>query len=91
MVFTVFAHLFSSLLDLLSLLARSEREKDLEIRLLRQQLRLLQRVRARPPRLTWWERLPLVILAGKLAQEATNSRTQLNQSLLLFTRVQPCA
>jgi putative transposase len=84
MVFTVFAHLYSSLLDLLSLFARSEQEKDLEILLLRQQLRILQRTRTRPPRLTWWERLPLAILAGKLAQGTLNLRVRLSQSLLLF-------
>jgi putative transposase len=85
MAFAMFAHLFSILLDLLSLLARSEREKDLEILLLRQQIRLLQRTRARPPRLTWGEKLPLALLATKLVQGATNSRARLSQSLLLFS------
>lgn len=59
MPFIMFAVFFSVLLDLLRLLARSEQEKDLEILLLRQQLRILQRTRARSPRLSWWERLPL--------------------------------
>jgi transposase InsO family protein len=85
MTFTVVAHLFSALLDLLSLFARSEREKDLEILLLRQQLRILQRTRPRPPRLSWWEKVPLAMLASKLVQKATNSRARLSQSLLLFT------
>lgn len=85
MPFIMFAVFFSVLLDLLRLLARSEQEKDLEILLLRQQLRILQRTRARSPRLSWWERLPLVMLAAKLVQGATNSRTRLSQSLLLFT------
>ena len=35
MTFTVLAHLFSALLDVLGLFARSEREKELEILLLR--------------------------------------------------------
>ena len=59
MTFTMLAYLFSALLDLLSLFARSEREKDLEIFLLRQQIRILQRTHARPSRLSWWEKLPL--------------------------------
>jgi putative transposase len=84
MAFAVFAHLFSTLIDLLSLFARSEREKDLEILLLRQHLRILQRTRARPPRLSWWEKLPLAILAGKLAHGASTSRARLSQSLLLL-------
>ena len=45
MIVTLFAHLFSVIIDLLSLLSRSDREKDLEIVLLRQQIRILQRAR----------------------------------------------
>jgi putative transposase len=67
------------------LFARSECEKDLEILLLRQQLRILQRTRTHPPRLSWWEKVPLAMLAGKLIQGATFSRARLSQSLLLFT------
>jgi putative transposase len=85
MTFIVVARLFSALLDFLSLCAWSERGKDLEILLLRQQLRILQRTRTRPPRLSWWEKMPLAWLSGKLAQSATNSRALLSQSLLLFT------
>jgi putative transposase len=85
MTFAILAHLFSALLDLVGLLTRSEREKDLEILLLRQHLRTLQRTRVQPPRLTWWEKLPLSILAVKLVQGGSNSRARLSQSLLLFT------
>jgi hypothetical protein len=52
MTFTMLARLFSVLLDFLSLLTRPEYEKDLEILLLRQQVRILQRTRTRPPRLS---------------------------------------
>jgi putative transposase len=69
----------------LGLFLRSDREKNLEILLLRQHLRILQRTRTRPPRLSWWEKLPLVMLAGQLVQGATNSRARLSQNLLLFT------
>jgi hypothetical protein len=85
MLFTVFAHLFSALLDLLGLFARSAHEKDLEIVLLRHQLRLLQRTQPRSPRLSWWDKLPLTILAAKLVQKARLSRVRLGHSLLLFT------
>lgn len=84
MTFTVFAHLFSALLDVLDIFVRSEREKDLEILLLRQQIRILQRTHSRPSRLSWWEKLPLILLAGKLVQGASNSRARLSQSLFLF-------
>jgi putative transposase len=85
MIFALLARLFSVLLDLLSLLVRSDREKDLEILLLRQQLRILQRTQARPPRLSWWEKLPLTIIAAKLVQGVRHSRTRLSQSLFLFS------
>lgn len=49
MLVAVFAFFSVSVhLDLLGLLARSEPENDLEILLLRQQIRILQRTRARP-------------------------------------------
>lgn len=85
MTFAVVANLFSVLLDFLGLFARTDREKDLEILLLRQQLRILQRKRTRPPRLSWWEKVPLARLSKKLVQGTTNSRVRLRQSLLLFT------
>ena len=85
MTFAVLAHLFSTLLDFLHLLGRSDQEKDLEILLLRQQIRILQRTRTRPPRLAWWEKVPLAMLVGKLVQRARHSRARLSQSLLLLT------
>jgi putative transposase len=85
MLFAVFAKLFSMLLDLLGLLAQSERENPLEILLLRQQLRILQRTQAPTSRLSWWEKLPLTLLAGNLIQRAADSRTRLSHSVLLFS------
>lgn len=85
MTFSVFAHLFSVLLELLALLARSAQEKEFEILLLRQQIRIMQRTRTRPPRLFWWEKLPLAWLSASLVRGTTNSRARLSQSLLLFT------
>jgi len=58
MTFSILAHLFSAFLDLVGLLMRSEPEKAVEIALLRKPIRILQRTQARPPRLTWWEKLP---------------------------------
>jgi putative transposase len=75
----------ATLLDFLHLLGQSDQEKDLEILLLRQQVRLLQRTRTRPPRLSWWEKVPLAMLASKLVHGVSNSRARLSQSLLLFT------
>ena len=85
MTCAVLAHFFSTLLDCLHFLGRSDQEKNIEILLLRQQLRILQRNRTRPPHLSCWERLSLAMLVGKLVQRATYSRARLSQSLLLFT------
>jgi hypothetical protein len=84
MIVTLVVQLFSILVDLLRLHSKSEREKELEIVLLRQQIRILQRTRSRSPRLSWWDKLPLAVLTAKLVQEAQQSRTRLSQSLLLF-------
>jgi putative transposase len=85
MIFALLVQLLSVVLDLLSVLVRSDREEDLEIALLRQQIRQLQRARAHRLRLSWWEKLPLALLAAKLIQGTNISRVRLGQSLLLFT------
>src|SRR5262245_14412337 len=85
MFFTIVGQLFSFVFDLLFLLPPSEPEKNLELLLLRQQLRILQRTHRRPPRLSLWEKLPLSVLVAKLARSSSESRTKLAQSLVLFT------
>jgi hypothetical protein len=66
MLFFVLAHVLSFLLDLVATIRLSDREKDLEILLLRQQVRILQRKRAYAPRISCWEKCALAILAAKL-------------------------
>jgi putative transposase len=85
MAFAMLAYLFSVLLDVLRLFGCSDQEKDLEILLLRQQVRILQWNRSRPPRLALWEKVPVAMLVGKLVQRAKHSRARLSQSLVLFT------
>ena len=69
MLFTVVAHLFSVLLDFLSLLARSEREKDLEILLL-QYLEMMTNMPMGHPfrRPAVWGELPRPLLLAPLAR-----------------------
>ena len=87
MILTLVVRLFSILVDLVRLLSRSEHEKELEIALLRQQIRILQRTRSRSPRLSWWDKLPLAVLAAKLVEEAQHSRTRLEgESALVYAR-----
>ncbi len=52
MLWFVVAQVFTLMLDVLALYRQSEREKDLEILLLRQQLRIVERKQTQPPRLS---------------------------------------
>ncbi len=84
MFFFLFARGFSLLLDLIWLAQRGDRDKELEILLLRQQLRILQRKQPRAPRISRWEKLTLVVLAGKLTRLTAGTRTRLGEVVLLF-------
>ena len=83
MIFYLLAHAFSLLLDLIWLRRRADHDKDIEILLLRQQLRILQRKQPHPPRISHWEKLTLVVLAGKLTTLTNGARTRLGQVLFL--------
>src|ERR687894_532921 len=80
----VLLHLLGFLVDLLNASRRTDRDKDVEILLLRHQLRQLQRERPRPPRLSRWEKLTLAVLTAKLTHLTVGPRAQLDQVLLLF-------
>ena len=82
----VILHLLGFVVDLVMGRRRAVRAKDLEIALLRHQLRLLQRRSPRPPRLSRWERLTIAVLTAKLAGVAAGSRSRLCSAVLL---VQP--
>ena len=79
MFWSVVAQLFWLGLDVLSVLRQSEREKAVEVLLLRQQLRLLERKQGRPPRISRWEKLTLAVLAARL-----KGRNRLNEVMVLF-------
>src|SRR3712207_88627 len=57
MIFFLAAHAFSLLLDLIGLSRQTGHAKDVEILLLRQQLRILQRKQPSPLRISEWEKL----------------------------------
>jgi hypothetical protein len=84
MVWLVLMHLVGFLVDLLTATRRPEHDKDLQILLLQHQLRLLQRERPQPRRLTRWEKLTLAVLTAKLASITIGPRARLDQVLLLF-------
>ncbi len=84
MLYYLVAQLVSLLIDLFTTGRRSDQEKDLEILLLRQQLRILQRQHPSVPRLSHWEKLGLAVLAAKFTGLGRGAKTKLNQVLLLF-------
>ena len=84
MIWFVLLHLLEFVVDLLTARRRADRDKDLHILLLQQQVRLLQRQRPQPPRLSRWEQLTLAVLTAKLAGLTAGSRARLDQVLLLF-------
>ena len=65
MPFLVLQVIFSFLLDLVHVLTRSDRAKDVELLLLRQQLRLYERQATRP-RPSRWQKVALATLAARL-------------------------
>ncbi len=65
MPFLILHVVCSFLLDLLHVLTRSDPAKDLELLLLRQQLRLYER-QAKQPRPSRWEKVALASLAARL-------------------------
>jgi putative transposase len=84
MLFFLLAQAFSLLLDLLSLRCRPDHDKELEILLLRQQLRILQRKHSHAPHISRWEKLTLIVLAGKLTGMTSSARARLSEVVLLF-------
>lgn len=83
-VWFVLAHLVGFLVDLVFGARHRGRDKDLQILVLRQQVRMLQRQRPCPPRLTRGEKLTLAVLAAALTRLTVGPRHQLDRYLLLF-------
>jgi hypothetical protein len=79
------AQLLALLLDLLTTRRHSERVKDLEIALLRQQVRLLQRQQARRSPLRRSDRVLLAVLAQRLSTLARAARRPWQASCLLVS------
>ena len=84
MVFFLLAQAFSLLLDLIWVGRRGDDDKGLEIVLLRQQLRILQRKQPSVLRISRSEKRALVVLARKLMGPTTGARARLGQVVLLF-------
>jgi putative transposase len=85
MIYGVLAYVLSMLLDLGTFRRRDVRALELEILLLRHQLRILHRTQARRVRPSRWEKLTLAVLVAMLRRHTHGARATWRQSLLLFS------
>ncbi|MEP7286727.1 MAG: hypothetical protein ABI947_13285 [Chloroflexota bacterium] len=79
MMWSILAQLLWLGLDVVGVLRQSERDQGVEVLLLRQQRRILERKQRRPPRVSRWERLTLAVLATRLKGQG-----RLQDIMLLF-------
>ena len=86
MVWFVVAQLFTLMLDILTLHRQSEHEKDIEILLLRQQLRIVERKQPRTYQLSRWDKLNIAVLTARFKAITTGGRERLREVIRL---VQP--
>ncbi len=86
MVWFVLAELFTVVLDILLLHGQSNREKDMGILLLRQQLRVVERTQGHAWQLSRGEKLGLAVLTARLKAMTTGGRQRLGAVMRL---VQP--
>jgi putative transposase len=87
MIYLLIAQLLSLLLDLSTISRRSRRSehrKDLQILLLRHQLRILQRQHPQKPNVSRLEKFTLAVLASKLTRPGRGVKAKLGEALLLF-------
>jgi len=85
MIYGILAYVLSLLLDLGTLRRHDVRALELEILLLRHQLRILHRTQARRVRPLRWEKLTLAVLVATLRKHTQGARATWRQSLLLFS------
>ena len=84
MVFYVIMFLWDFLLDLVAIVSLSNDAKDLEILLLRQQLRIVERKQKRGPTIPRWQKVPLAVLAMRLKQKTSTVHDALERTMFLF-------
>jgi putative transposase len=84
MIYWIMTHSIQFVLDMLSVVRLSDDDKDIEILLLRQQLRIATRHHDRGPNIPSWEKMTLAILAHRLKQASNTGRTKLATNVLLF-------
>ena len=83
MIFFLLSSIFSLVLDVIRVRRQTDHDKDVEIILLRQQLRILHRNQHRPPRISRWQKLALLVLASKLTTMSSKTHARLSQVIVL--------
>ncbi len=84
MFFRVMLFVWQFVLDLVAAMRMTDDEKDLEIMLLRQQLRIVERKQERGPQIPRWQKVPLAALVVRMKDKASNAREALAESVRLF-------
>jgi putative transposase len=84
MVYWSLMHILTFFLYLFTTLDVTSSDKDLEIIILRQQVRILQRKAKSPPRISDPERIILAILTDKISQSTKNASQLLHEVMLIF-------
>ena len=84
MFFRMILFVWEFVLDLAGVIRMTKDEKDLEIMLLRQQLRIVERKQPRGPHIPRWQKVPLAVLAVRLKEHASHGRAALVESVRLF-------
>jgi hypothetical protein len=77
-------HILTFFLDFFTIMDIMDRNKDLEIIILRQQVRILQRKVKTPPPISDPERMVLATLTDKYSQFTDGARQHLHQVMLIF-------
>jgi hypothetical protein len=80
----ILAQIFSVLIAIVSLGRLSEREKDLEILVLRQQLAIMKRKQSQPIRANRVEKMSLALLTAKLKEATQRPASRLRDIIRLF-------
>jgi putative transposase len=84
MFFRVVMFVWEFVLDLVAVMRMTNDEKDIEIMLLRQQLRIVDRKQQRGPQIPRWQKVPLAVLAVRLKDKATDAHEALTESIRQF-------
>lgn len=84
MFFQMVLFAWASALDLVAICQMADEVKDVEILLLRQQLRIAERRQKRGPHIPRWQKIPLAVLAQRLKETTVDAQKILVASVRLF-------